>query len=186
MSAKALVVFALIAASSLSQARVTDPATIKAYEVGMAETRASIVRAGSEAELAKVLEKYQSTVFRKCGSISLFIQNAKTGVVSVFNAARNFSWGVIAGNEVIRHKYGIEGSRVEAAAQLGQDTVIGAFEELNDNIHGQFGSCTMALDQVKLVQNAIAERGANVGTVVKQPNGEDTPFIIIHPGSNKH
>lgn len=186
MSFKAIVVLSLIAASSVSQARVTEPNTIKAFEVGMAEARASIVRAKTEKELAKVLATYQGAVFSKCGSITLFVQNAKTGVVSVFNAARNFSWGVVAGNEVIRRKYGIEGSRVEAAAQLGKDTVIGAFEEMNDNISGQFGSCTMALEQVKLVQQEIEARGANVGTVVKQPNGEDTPLIIVDPGSQKH
>ncbi len=182
---KAVAVLALIAATSVAQARVTEPATIKSFEVGMAEARASVARAKNAKELAKLLVAYQNAAFRSC-YVTFYVQQAGNAVMSPVRFAKNFGWGVVVGKEVIRRNYGIDGSRVESAATVAKDTVVGTFEETADNVNGEFGSCTMATEQIKLVQAGIAQMGANVDTVVKQPNGEDTPLIIVNPGSEKH
>lgn len=127
MSFKAVVALALIVASSAAQARVTEPSTIKSFEVGMAEARASVARAKTANALAMLLSGYQTSAFKNC-YVTFYLKQAGNVALSPVRFARNFGWGVVVGKEVIRRNYGIEGSRVEC----GESAIRAAANELSE------------------------------------------------------
>jgi hypothetical protein len=168
--------------SGLAQARIYNQQKVRTpgqFEMGLAEARVAVREANSPDEVGQIYSKYQRSAFFYC-KVTFAFQRGLNYVSMPFIYAGKFTWGLVAGKDVIRMTTGEQGEGLNPQLKLATSSVDAMFEETDKSINGQYGSCTLAMAQMEIAKAEFAQRkGTELKTVIEINDRTDLPVVVI-------